>query len=95
MGHATDLLCGAFVKVQMNPELLLQENYIMSIFLPLFNQLPELKEYLDYYKEEKEGNAISSMKPSDCVLCIDKAMAESFHPNKEQNQETEQYCLEL
>ena len=52
MGHAIDLLYGTFVEVQMNPELLLQGDFIMSIFLALFNQLPELKEYLDFYKEK-------------------------------------------
>ena len=85
MGHTMNLLYGAFVEVQMNPELLLQEDFIMSIFSLLFNQLPELKEYLDYYEEENEGNVIGLMKPSNCVLCINEAMAELFYPNKDCN----------
>jgi len=67
----------------------------MTIFEPLYEQLPKFSDYMDYYKEEKEGHVISSMKLSDRVLVIDEAMPELFWPTKKCNSETTQYCYVL
>eukprot|EP00956_Cyclotella_meneghiniana_P030608 scaffold77601_cov18-Cyclotella_meneghiniana.AAC.1 len=55
MGKALDLLHEAFVKIRSDPSLLLKETFIMNIFKPLYAQLPELKDYLNYYREEGEN----------------------------------------
>jgi hypothetical protein len=78
MGCAIDLLHADFVKVREEPQLILDYEFIMTIFEPLYEQLPEFSDYMDYYKEEKEGNVIGSMKTSDRVLVIDEAMHELF-----------------
>jgi hypothetical protein len=54
----------------------------MNIFEPLYAQLPELKEYLDFYKEDKMGNTNSSCNEKDRVRVIDEAMTELFWPSK-------------
>jgi hypothetical protein len=49
MGRPVDLLYNAFVEVESDGEKLLDGDFIMSIFLPLYKDLPELEEYLTYY----------------------------------------------
>jgi hypothetical protein len=60
MGKAIDLLHSAFTQINDAPELFLDYEYVMNIFEPLYEQLPEFQEYMDFYKEEKEGNVIGS-----------------------------------
>ncbi len=52
--------------------------FIMNIFSPLYEEIPLLKQYLNYHFKEKEGNVIGSNKEHDRVLAIDEAMAELF-----------------
>ena len=61
MGQAIDLLHNIFVEVQRDCTLLLDYDFILSIFEPLYSDLPELKEYLEYHIEDKMGNVIGSM----------------------------------
>ena len=82
MGRALTLLHDAFVDVQGVGALLFDENFIMTIFSPLYEEIPPLKEYLDYHYEEKEGNMIGSCKEHQRVLAINEAMAELFFPQK-------------
>jgi hypothetical protein len=58
MGRAITLLHNAFVEVQHDGSLMLDEGFIMNIFSFLYDELPPLKQYLDYHLEEKEGNVI-------------------------------------
>ncbi len=95
MGRAVTLLHDTFVDVQGDGSLLLEENFIMNIFSPLYKEIPPLKQYLDYHFEEKEGNVIGSNKEHDCVLAIDKAMADLFFPQKMENHQTTEFCHKL
>ncbi len=70
----------------------LDYEFVMTIFELLYEQLPEFSTYMDYYREEKEGNVIGSTKPSDRVLVIDEAMHEVFWPTKKRNSETTEFC---
>ena len=49
-----DLLHSAFVKIQADLTLMLDYDFILKIFSPLYKDLPEFEAYMDYYKEEKE-----------------------------------------
>ncbi len=88
MGRAITFLHDAFVDVQGDGALMLDENFIMNIFSLLYEEIPPLKEYLDYHFEEKEGNVIGSHKQMESVLAIDEAMAELFFPQKMENRQT-------
>jgi hypothetical protein len=59
-----------------------KDNEIMNIFSPLYEEIPPLKEYLDYHFEEKEGNVIGSCKEHERVLAMDEAMVGLFFPQK-------------
>jgi hypothetical protein len=95
MGRAITLLHDAFVEVQRDGSLMLDEGFIMNIFSSLYDELPPLKQYLDYHLEEKEGNVIGSRKEDDHVLAIDEAMAELFWPQRMENCQTTEFCWEL
>ena len=95
MGKAIALLHDAFVEIQSDGSLLLEQDFIMNIFSPLYNKIPPFKQYLDYHVEEKEGNVIGSNNEHDRVLAIDEAMAELFYPQKMENRQTTELCHEL
>jgi hypothetical protein len=95
MGRGITFLHDAFVDVQGDGALMLDKNFIMNIFSPLYEEIPPLKEYLDCHFEEKEGNVIGSHKQMECVLAIDEAMAELFFPQKMENRQTTEFCKEL
>jgi hypothetical protein len=46
------LMCDAFLEVELNGELMLDEDFIMGIFSPLYVELPEFEQYLTYFFEE-------------------------------------------
>ena len=71
---------------------MLNEDYIMNIFQPLYEKLPELKEYLTWYFKEKETNVIGSNKKGDRVHGVEKARAELFYPSQVTNQKTTSCC---
>ncbi len=52
----------AFVEIQSDGSLLLEQDFIMNIFSTLYKEIQPLKQYLDYHFEEKEGNVIGSNK---------------------------------
>jgi hypothetical protein len=58
---------------------------MMNIFSALYEMLPEYKDYLDYFFENKETTVIGSSKSTDHGLGIDEAMVELFMPNQKQN----------
>jgi hypothetical protein len=95
MGRAYDLLHSACLEIQDSPELFLDYEYVMNVFQPLYDDLPELEEYLDYYKEDKMGNVIGSMIDSNRVRVIDLALHELFYPTKMRNRETTEFCFTL
>jgi hypothetical protein len=95
MGCAIDLLHSAFVKIQSDGALLLDYDFVMKIFCPIYSDLPEFEEYISYYFENKEGNIVGSVQSKDRVLSIDEAMAELFWPSKIRNRETSVFCKEL
>ncbi len=95
MGRAVDQMYNAFVQVESDGEKMLDEDFIMNIFSPLYEELPELEEYLIYFFEEKESNIVGSYSRSDRVLAIDLAKCEVFYPTQRENQQTNDLCVDL
>jgi len=96
MGRAVDLMYNAFVEVESNGELMLDEDFIMGIFSPLYEELPEFKAYLEYFFEEKESNVIGSCSRDNCVLvALDLAKCKVFYPTRIENQQTNDLCVNL
>ena len=85
MGRAIDLLYDAFVKIQADGSKLLDQDFVMKIFEPLYEDLQDLKDYLNYHLEEKVGNIIGSNKPKERVKAIEETMSELFYPQRLEN----------
>jgi hypothetical protein len=95
MGRAVDLTYNAVVEVESDGELMLDEDFIMNISSPLYDELPELREHLTYYFEEKESNVTGLFSQGNCVLAIDLAKCELFYPTRIENQQTNDLCVNL
>jgi hypothetical protein len=95
MGRAVDLLYSACHEFRDNGELFLDYDFMMSIFSPLYEKLPEFREYMEFFFEQKEMNVIGSLKKSDRILGIDEAMVELFMPTRQRNRQTHQFCCDL
>eukprot|EP00957_Ditylum_brightwellii_P201432 15325599-Ditylum_brightwellii.AAC.1 len=80
MGRSIDTVCEAFLEVQLDGSKMLDEDFIMNIFSPFYEELLELDDCIAYYFEEKELNVIGSCTKKDHVLAIDEARAELFYP---------------
>ncbi len=60
MGLTVDLMEAGFEKISTDRKLILEEEFMMNIFLPIVTKVPPMKEYLTYMFEEKEANALGS-----------------------------------
>ena len=76
---AVDLVYNAFLEVE-NGRMMLRESFMMNIFKPLYKKLPELKEYLDWYFEEKESCVIGESAVGSRKKGIKLVKSEVFSP---------------
>ena len=74
---------------------MLDEDFMLNIFLPLQSKSPEFEAYHTYYSEEKESFPIGSLWSENNVFAVDKAKAELFHVTHAKNQQTQEYCVTL
>ena len=51
---AIDCVYKKSLKIKERPALILQKSFMLSIFLKLYRKLPELKDYLDWHRGEKD-----------------------------------------
>ena len=77
-GRVIDMLHSALSEIQTDGSLMLDYEYVMSVFQPLCNDLPEFESFMRYFFEEKSGHAVGSKRECDRVLSIDEAMVEIF-----------------
>jgi hypothetical protein len=93
--RALDLMYNSFIDITVDGDKFLDEDYVMNIFKPLYEELPELDSHLTYYFKDKEANVICSCKASDQVLAIDGAVAKIFYPTRHENRQTTPTCRTL
>ena len=92
---AVDLVYNAFLEVEKNGRMMLRESFMMNIFKPLYNKLPELKEYLDWYFEEKETRVIGESAVGSRKKGIKLVKSEVFSPVDADNRATHECCCWL
>eukprot|EP00957_Ditylum_brightwellii_P061045 4633678-Ditylum_brightwellii.AAC.1 len=95
MGRAIDTVYEAFLEAQLDGSKMLDEDFIMNIFSPFHEELPELEDDIAYYFEERESNVNGSCTKRDCVLAIDEARAELFCPTQIEHCQTNECCIML
>ena len=52
---AIDLTYEAFQQIEEDPSKFLNEKFMMNIYKPLYEKLPELEDHLQWYFEEKKN----------------------------------------
>jgi len=90
-----DLVYNVFVKIEKNGKLMLRDSFIMNIFQPLYKKLPELKDYLDYYFEEKRTNIFGEIVNASRKLGIKMVKSEVISPTDYDNRATNELCHSL
>ena len=95
MTTAVDLVYNAFVKIEKNGKLMLRESFIMNVFQPLYNKLPELKDYLNYYFEEKRTNVFGATTNESRKRGIKMVKSEVLSPTDHDNRATNELCHSL
>ena len=74
---------------------MLNEDFIMNIFSPLYSRVPELEEYLCSYYEEKALYPVGIHRIEERMLTIVEARAKLFYPTHACNSQTYQCCVRL
>ena len=95
MGKVIDILYQSMLEIAQDGTKGMDEDYIMNIFLPIEEELPEFKAYLEWYFEEKVSNLIDTSSKEDRVLGIDLAKAETFFPKRSENRQSTEMCVTL
>ena len=75
-----DLVYQACRKVEVDGEKLLDENFMMNIFSPLYTRLPKFEQYLSWFFKEKASYPVGMVQDEEKILGIDEARAELFYP---------------
>jgi len=92
---AVDLVYNAFIKIETNGKLMLRESFVINIFKPLYKKLPELKDYPDYYFEERRTNLFGATANASRKLGIKMVKSEVVMPTNHDNRVTIELCHSL
>ena len=101
MGKVIDLLEGAVITISNYGSRMLSDEFMMSIFQSLKDDLPEFAEFMDFMFEHKETPTILKNESNltdfnnSKVLPYDLLRAELFFPAREENQATDTVCTNM
>ena len=93
MGRMVDLLQKALVEVAADGQKMLDESFMMGIFDELIDELPPLKEYMNYIFDTKRTAVVASSKQK--VVPFSMLRAELFSPQSETNVDTSGTAADL
>ncbi len=85
MAEAINLIYQAFMQVRVNEALILDEDYMMNILLPVVDKLPELSNFMEWYFKKKRAMVYGSFSKYSRKLGIDIVRAEVFYPSRHSN----------
>jgi len=92
---ALALIDEAFSKIMINGELLLDDDFMMSIFTPISNNIKPFKDYLLYMFEEKQSRHVSSRHSADKILHWDLLHAKVYYSNRKDILQSNNMCATL
>ena len=81
--------------IKERPALILQKSFMMGIFSKLYRKLPELKEYLEWYRGEKRNIVHGCNKKESRICSIELVIDELFYPKEAANRQTYKVSLDL
>ena len=68
IASAIDCVYKKCQKIKDSPALIIQHKFMMNIFSKLYRNLPELKEYLNWYRGEKK-NRVHACNKKESHMC--------------------------
>ena len=95
MAEVVDIMDKACHKIVIDGGMILDEDFMMSIFDKLINQIQPFKDYLTYMFKEKLSLLVGSKKEEDKVLPWDLLRSELFYPTRVDLIQTNEYASEL
>jgi len=96
MGSIVDLLEDAIETIAESGDIMLQEDFMMNIFLDSQDQIETFVEYLTFKIQDKMCIPVSGLVAvDDKVIPFDHLPAELFYPTKIQNNQTVIFCCRL
>ena len=96
MGRAVDLLEKAMLQVVDNSELFLDEEFMMSMFSEITDDIDPFQQYMEYMFEEKQSNPVGGSRAADTkTLPFDELRAELFYPTRRANRQTQDTACQL
>ena len=88
MAMAMDCVYKKCLLIKERPALILQKSFMMGIFSKLYRKLPELKEYLEWYRGEKKNIAHGCNKKESRMCGIELVIDELFYSKEAANRQT-------
>ena len=92
MARAINLVYLAAIKIRTDSTLILNEDFMMNILTPISNKVLELKDYLEWYFEEKRTLVHNDYSVDSRKSGIDIVRSELFYPEEKSNRETTHMC---
>ena len=80
-----DILHTACNNIIDNPRLIHDKSFMMHIYYPLMDELPEFKDYMDYQCEDQTSHYVASSKIREVPL--EELIKEIFTPTDRDNQD--------
>ena len=101
MGKAINLLKTALIAIVDDGNLMLKDDFMMSIFKLIADKVPDFEEHLDYMLEQNETPTITKHQSNinefnnSKVLPYDLLRAELFYPQREENKAIDTMCARM
>lgn len=95
MNRVYDLFYAAMAQVVADGSKWLDQEFMMSIFDEVVDELPEFEQYLEDFYNSKSNLAAGSKKKDDAKTVVKEVIAELFYPTRKEVIETHDMCCTL
>ena len=94
MGVVCDIVYEKFKTIAEDGDKMLDEDFMLQMFSPLYTKLPEFKQFIEWYFEEKTAYPVGIKRGNDehKILAIDETVAEVFYPTQAANRQSNEFC---
>ena len=82
MPESLDLMDAAFEEISKDGNLLLDQEFMLTIFQPLLNKITPFQEYMDFMFKGKKVNLVGSQAVEDCVFPFELLSVELWDPTR-------------
>ena len=93
MSDICDIVFEAFKLIANDGEKFLDKDFMLKMYSPLYEQLPELQQFLEWFFQERKSYPVGVKRNGqEWILVIDETVAELFYPLQAANWQTNDFC---